>query len=295
MAQTLTQLRAFVSVARLGSVQLAAKELFVTQPSVSAAVAALSKELGVELFERNGRGVRITEAGNAYLPYAMRMLGLVAEGQAAVHAVTRSAGDTTRLIAASTASDHLLPALIDAFRQGGGGTVSLSVANRDAILERVAAHDADIGITGPLGPVSRYQNLVSTPFLANELVAVCRAPGGDPFSLTWLLREEGSTIRARTELVLAQAGMGHAETLTLGSAGAVKQALLLGVGASLVARIVVAHELAAQTLVELPIAGTPVQWPMHAVTSADVPMRPAVRQFRDFLLSQPAQDLLTLT
>ena len=80
MAVTLTQLVAFLTVVRRGSVTAAAEELVVTQPSVSAAVSALERELGVRLTERAGRTVRPTAAGNAYAPYAADVLGLLDQG-----------------------------------------------------------------------------------------------------------------------------------------------------------------------------------------------------------------------
>jgi Bacterial regulatory helix-turn-helix protein, lysR family len=67
-----TQLTSFLAVIRGGSVTAAAEQLVVTQPSVSAAVAALSRELGVDLTERAGRGVVPTRAGEAFAPYAFR-------------------------------------------------------------------------------------------------------------------------------------------------------------------------------------------------------------------------------
>ncbi|MFZ1993610.1 MAG: LysR family transcriptional regulator, partial [Solirubrobacteraceae bacterium] len=63
MAITVTQLTAFLAVVRGGSVTAAADELVVTQPSVSSAISALGREVGCELFERAGRGIRLTEAG----------------------------------------------------------------------------------------------------------------------------------------------------------------------------------------------------------------------------------------
>ena len=82
MAVTLTQLAAFLTVVRRGSVTAAAEELFVTQPSVSAAVAALEREVGAKLLERDGRGLRPTGAGAAFAPYAAHVLGLLEEGGA---------------------------------------------------------------------------------------------------------------------------------------------------------------------------------------------------------------------
>jgi LysR family transcriptional regulator, low CO2-responsive transcriptional regulator len=78
-----TQLTAFLAVVRGGSVTAAADELVVTQPSVSSAVAALSRELGCELFERSGRGIRLTDAGAAFRPYATDIVGLLEEGRQA--------------------------------------------------------------------------------------------------------------------------------------------------------------------------------------------------------------------
>ena len=80
MAVTLTQLSAFLAVVRQGSVTAAAEELVVTQPSVSAAVSALERELGVGLTERVGRGLQPTAAGRAYVPYAADTLGLLERG-----------------------------------------------------------------------------------------------------------------------------------------------------------------------------------------------------------------------
>src|ERR1700749_2583962 len=83
LAITVTQLTAFIAVVRSGSVTAAADELVVTQPSVSSAIAALGRELGCELFERAGRGVRLTEAGAAFRPFAADVVGLLEEGSQA--------------------------------------------------------------------------------------------------------------------------------------------------------------------------------------------------------------------
>src|SRR5580704_7335144 len=83
MAVTLNQLSSFLAVAREGSVSAAAEKLYVTQPSISAAVSSLSKEVGVDLTERVGRGIGLTAAGEAFLPYAADVLGLVQQGKQA--------------------------------------------------------------------------------------------------------------------------------------------------------------------------------------------------------------------
>src|SRR5262249_57566040 len=77
MPITLNQLSSFLAVAREGSVSGAAGKLYVTQPSISAAVSALSRELQVDLTERVGRGIGITAAGEAFRPHAADVLGLI--------------------------------------------------------------------------------------------------------------------------------------------------------------------------------------------------------------------------
>src|SRR5919197_1589957 len=91
MAVTVTQLRSFLAVVRTGSVTAAAEELVVSQPSVSAAVSALGRELGVELTERVGRSVRPSSAGKAFAAYAADVIGLLDQGARAA----REAADAT--------------------------------------------------------------------------------------------------------------------------------------------------------------------------------------------------------
>jgi DNA-binding transcriptional LysR family regulator len=80
----LAQLETFVLVAQHQSFSKAAEALFLTQPSVTARIQSLERDLGEPLFERTGRGVRLTEAGSSFLPYAQRMLEALQEGREAL-------------------------------------------------------------------------------------------------------------------------------------------------------------------------------------------------------------------
>ena len=91
---TLGQLRTFLAVAETGSGRAAADRLVVTQPAVSAALAALQKEVGVALVAREGRGLRLTPAGTVFAGYARRILGLADKAVAAAGApANRARGD----------------------------------------------------------------------------------------------------------------------------------------------------------------------------------------------------------
>src|SRR3954462_595737 len=109
MAVTLTQLVAFLAVVRRGSVTAAAEELVVTQPSVSAAVNALERELGVRLTERAGRTVRPTAAGPAYAPDAADVLGLLDQGARTAREAAEAHPPTLRISAVTTAGEYLVP------------------------------------------------------------------------------------------------------------------------------------------------------------------------------------------
>src|SRR5262245_50865725 len=113
---TETRLRTFVAVATTGSIRAAAAQLVVTESAVSAAVGALSRDLGVALVEREGRGLRLTPAGETYAGYARRVLGLLDEGSAAVFGEQTPEHGRLRLAAVTTAGEHLLPELLASFR-----------------------------------------------------------------------------------------------------------------------------------------------------------------------------------
>src|SRR6201990_3488815 len=131
MAVTLNQLSSFLAVAREGSVSGAADKLYVTQPSISAAVSALSRELGVDLTERVGRGVGLTAAGEAFRPYAADVLGLVDQGRKAAHEAAHGALRSLRTVPVPPAAEFVVPSLLRSFtRLHPEISLTLEVANR---------------------------------------------------------------------------------------------------------------------------------------------------------------------
>jgi LysR family transcriptional regulator, low CO2-responsive transcriptional regulator len=289
MAITVTQLSAFLAVIRGGSVTAAADTLLVTQPSVSAAVAALGRELGCELFEREGRGIRPTEAGAAFAPYAADVLGLLEQGRQAAQEASATVARRLRIAAVTTAAESFVPLLMRAFsREHPDIELVLDVGNRGAVLDGVRDHTADVAITGRPPVHERFQ---ATPLMDNEIVCIAaaddplaRAPvGADALrERTWLLREPGSGTRALNEQFLADRGISPA-TLTLGSNGAIKQAARAGLGVSLMSRAAVDVELASGLLVAIALEDAPPARPWFVLRSAVGPLRPSVRAFLAFV------------
>jgi len=267
---TNARLRALVRLAEFGSVRGAAQALTVTESSVSAAVAALSKDVGVPLIERNGRGVRLTAAGRRYTGYAQRILGLHAEAVAVARSEADPQHGLVRLAAVTTAGEHVLPALLASFRDRYPGVgLRLDVRSRDAVWFMLAHHEVDMVVAGHPPTDMRGRSRATC---ANTLVVVGaprRAAGFESHTATWLLREPGSGTRATCLGVLSELGV-EPQVLTLGSHGAVVAAAVAGLGVTLVSEQAVATPVAAGQLTVLPVPGTPLERPWHLFSAPGV-------------------------
>jgi len=306
---TLNQLRTFLAVAETGSVRAAAQDLVVTQAAVSASLTALQKSLGVVLLEPDGRGLRLTAAGQAYSGYVRRILGLLDEaGRAAAAAADPERGEL-RIAAVTTAAEQILPGLLSGFRTRYPRLgVRLEAGNRDRVRGLLDRHQVDLVLGGRPEPGWDVEVLAERP---HELVVVAApslaagareaAPGtgprpgetgpdgtgedgtgldgtgGDGSRLlpwlarqAWLLREPGSGTRAATDALLTELDIAPL-TLMVGSNGAIRESASVGLGVTLISRDAVAAELADGRLVPLPVPGTPMHRDWYLVALADPP------------------------
>ncbi len=297
MSITLTQLRSFLAVMRGGSVTAAADELVVTQPSVSAAVAALSRELGTPVTEREGRGIRPTAAGAAFAPFAADVIGLLEEGRRAAREAAYLADRRLRLAAVTTAAESFVPPLMRAFTARNPDVgLTLAVGNREQVLDLVLDHRADVAIGGR---PPRDARIEATAVLPNEFVLITSPddPNADGATVdaaelerrVWLLREPGSGTRAVNEEFLAATTL-QPQTLTLGSNGAIKQAARAGIGVSFISRAAVALELEHGLLAALPVRQRPATRRWYAMCSTVGPQRAAVERFMAFAASPLARE-----
>lgn len=299
MAVTLTQLKAFLAVVKRGSVTAAAEELVVTQPSVSAAVAALEREVGVALTERAGRTLGPTAAGLAYMPYASDVISLLDRGRRAAHEADEPFRTTLRVSAVTTAGEHLVPQLIQAFKAHHPELdVSLDVGNRANVFQRLIEHDVDVAIAGRVPADGRLEGDLFAP---NEIVLVTAA--SDPLARRrwvapeelgarpWLLREPGSGTRAMCEEYLAGHGLSP-DLLTMGSNGAIKQAARVGLGVALISRVAVALELQHGLLRLISVRGGLPQRSWFVVRATVGPAHAGAARFVEFVHSQAAQRAL---
>ncbi|MCS7003056.1 MAG: LysR family transcriptional regulator, partial [Dehalococcoidia bacterium] len=143
----LGQLEAFLQVAEHQSFSRAAEALFLTQPTISARIHTLERELGEPLFERSSRSVRLSEAGKAFLPYARRTLDMYREGRFAIDSLRQATAGHLRLGAARVYATYVLPDLLAGFHQRHPGvTVAVRTARSTALVEELFAGEIDIAL-----------------------------------------------------------------------------------------------------------------------------------------------------
>ena len=275
---TFNQLRTFVEVATCGSVIDAARALLVSPPAVSAAVGSIEKELGIKLVERAGRGLVVTPAGVVFARYASQILALLETGKSATAEALDPERGQLRLAAVTTAGEHVVPRFLATFRaRHPEAGITLEVGNRARVWDALEHHEADLAVGGRPPGGGRFVTLATRP---NVLVLVA-AGRGTPSSRdvdvetvarsVVLLREEGSGTRSTAEELLDELGV-DPRTLTLGSNGAIRESVQVGLGITLISRDAVARELEEGTLEEWRCGGLPRERGWHVVARAHEPV-----------------------
>ena len=292
---TLGQLRTFLAVAATGSVRAAAEQLVVTQPAVSSALAAVRKQVGVALVTRDGRGLRLTPAGEALAERARAALALLDEAVAAARGEADPDRGRLRLAAVTTAGEHLAPPLLQSFLHSHPGvSVSLEVGNRRRVADLLAHHEVDLVIGGRPGrgaeTLAERDNqlvVISGPFEARPFKmggSLSRTVTRDELAAaTWLLREPGSGTRATAEALLDALDIAP-RILTFGSNGAVVESVRIGLGVTLVSADAVRPDLASGRLVEWQHEGLPMQRPWHLIARTGELLSPTPERFLTHLL-----------
>jgi DNA-binding transcriptional LysR family regulator len=282
---TFNQLRTFVEVATAGSVIEASRTLLVSPPAVSAAVGSIERELGVQLVERAGRGLVVTPAGLVFARYARQVLALLETAKAATTEALDPERGQLRLAAVTTAGEHVVPRFLASFRERHPEAgVTLEVGNRARVWDALEEHEADLAVGGRPPGGGRFVTLATRP---NVLVLVAAGTGKpsvrevDVETLARtvvLVREEGSGTRSTAEELLDELGI-DPRTLTLGSNGAIRESVQVGLGITLISRDAVARELDEGALEEWRCADLPRHRAWHVVARANEHLPATARLF----------------
>ncbi|HEU6444654.1 MAG TPA: LysR family transcriptional regulator [Gaiellaceae bacterium] len=260
----LEQLQAFVEVAQRRSVSRAAEALFVTQPTLTARLKGLEQELGSRLFIRSGRGMRLSDAGRAFLPYAERSLGAAAAGRRLLAELARGQTGQLALGAAPAVSTYVLPRILTRFRRTNPRVqLAVRTGHSEEVLELVLQEQVQIG----LGRSLRHPQVDATPLYEDELVLV--VDPGHPFAEAETVRTEQisdvqlilfdrtSSYHRLTNEFFRGAGAVPRGVMELDNIDAAKKMVEQGLGVALLPHTAVAGELEAGTLRAATLAEAP--------------------------------------
>lgn len=263
----LYQLEAFEAVALHRSFTRAAQVLFVTQPAVTRQIAALEAELKMPLFERLGRTVRLTPAGEVLHRYAEQIVRLEREAREAVRDVETSGGGRLHVGASSTLATYVLPPLLRAFRQTHErAEIAVSTGLSAHIIELVRNGEADLGLV-TAEPETRHTGLRFTVVADYETCAVL--PPTHPLAQKrelspadladgpLILMEQGTNLRTYVDRLLSTAGVVEQIAMELDNVEAIKRMVEAGLGVSLLPEVAVRAEVASGRLVALPLGNLP--------------------------------------
>lgn len=287
------QLRSFEAAARRLSITQAARELHVSQPTVSAQLRQLAELVGEPLFEPLGRGVRLTPVGEALRDTLAdisdcweRFEGRLGELRGLLRGRLR--------IAAVTTAEYFVPDLLGPFSASHPGVeIELAVENRDRVIDRLRRQADDLAVM--MLPPDELP-LHTQPFRDNPLVVI--APREHPLnragsavalsqlaSERWLMREPGSGTRLVAEKHFASQGFAPRVAMSLGSNEALKHAVGAGLGLAVVSALAVNSGPAAGDTpwVQLPVQGFPIRRQWSVVWRADAPLDLPAQRFVHYL------------
>jgi DNA-binding transcriptional LysR family regulator len=233
---TLTQLSAFVLVARLGSVSAAAHALDVSEPAVSQALAALRKHFGDPLLVRSASGMTLTPGGNRLLGIATQMVALGADAEAGVRAA-RGAPEQLRIVADSPLAEFVAPPLVEAFGVRAGPKIEAmaGVAATAEMPVLVGNRLADLAIGPNLAVGDRSATLASQPLFRARLVVVVAGherTQAKPAQWPWLVDASGTDPASDTGRLLRALGVDEDRVMVFPNQTAAWAAAAEGAGAA---------------------------------------------------------------
>ncbi len=290
------QLEVFINVAKFNSFTKAAEELNLSQPTISLHVQNLEKELGVKLFDREGRKASLTPPGKVLYKYAMEIIKLKKRALLAVREfLGRIEGEFT--IGASTVpGEYILPKVLASFMNNYPNTkFSLKVSDSEAVINDVLSENLEIGAVGSRRETER---LTFIPFYEDEIILVrnkdlpelrdylelVKAP--------LIMREKGSGTRKIFEEHIHRLGINPKNLnviAELGSTTAVKEAVKSGLGYGVISNLAVMEELNTGKLFKNPIENLEIKREFYIVKKRQKTLSPAINLFMEFITNKKWQ------
>jgi LysR family transcriptional regulator, low CO2-responsive transcriptional regulator len=291
---TLRQLEVFEAIVRFGSFTRAAEELFLTQPTVSLQIKKLTDAVGLPLFEQIGKKIYLTDAGRELHQMNLDIFERFDRFEMVTSNMKGMKAGKLRLAVVTTAK-YFAPRLLGMFcSEYPGVEVSLKVTNREQTLERLISNRDDLYI---LGQPPKQIDVIAETFLKNPLVVLASVnhPLANEKKITlqriakesFLSRESGSGTRIATERFFAKQGLKPNIRMELGSNEAIKQAVIGGLGISILSRHTLALDIPNGQLVVLDVQGFPINRHWYYAYPAGKQLSIVAQVFLEYLQQAP--------
>ncbi|WP_448102599.1 LysR family transcriptional regulator [Luteibacter jiangsuensis] len=281
----LHHLLVFHTVAKTGSITASSRVLHISQPALSRELRELEDAMGLALFERLPRGMRLTHAGEVLAEYADRLFDVARAAERAMKELASAQIGHLSIAASNTIGTYVLPRVLAKFRNENPGVkTALYVGNTSQVSQAVADMRHTLGfIEGPL----HVAGLTATKFRDDKLVPVVTAwhrladkktveptdLDGEPL----LMREAGSGTRELIADLLADLGVDQGPVMEFGNTEAIKQATVHGGGVAWLPVISILDELSHDVLIPLPCEALVIHRPLSIVRRDGAPDGPAER------------------
>ncbi len=293
MHVTLRQLNVFEAVARQLSYTRAAESLHLSQPAVSMQIRQLEDEIGLELFEKLGKKIQLTEAGRELFQYSQAINRQLSEAEEVMESLKGLSRGRLKIAVASTVN-YFAPRLMAAFsRKHPGVNLHLDVTNREALMRLLNANEADLVL---MGQPPQSLDLESEPFMDNPLVVI--APSDHELveqaaiplqriaEELFLMRESGSGTRQAMERFFDDQGLILRQGMEMTRNEAIKQGVRAGMGLGVVSTHTIELELETGRLAVLDVEGFPILRKWYLVYRKGKRLSPVAEAFRSFVLAE---------
>ena len=287
------QLQTLVAIKAAGSFAQAAEQLGYTQPTLTAHIQALEKELQVRLFDRLGHRIRLTREGEHFISYAERILKLIEEAADSVSA--RTASGKIIIGASETFSVVRLPSLLKEFRKKHSA-IEVELVFGDITKFYAALKDNVIDISVILTDKVPYPNLYTEilcpepmAFIAavdNPLTQQAAIDISDFSTEDFIVTQEGCAYRTFIENLLSANAIKPRSFMKVKNIEAIKQFVISGLGIAILPRIYVEREITANLLAELPWKGPDMGMYTQIVYHKDKWLTPAMLNFLELVRSK---------